>query len=123
MKKNDFILAGIVLSAAFFLFLLQKSAHFSDGQGVVAVYREKEQIAVYPLQQDREEVFRSSSGGTNRLVIHDGEAWIEDADCPDGLCMKQGKISAQGEAVTCLPHRLTVVVEGGEKSGIDAVVR
>ena len=84
MKKNDFILAGIVLSAAFFLFLLQKSAHFSDGQGVVAVYREKEQIAVYPLQQDREEVFRSSGGGTNRLVIHDGEAWIEDADCPDG---------------------------------------
>ena len=62
------------------------------------------------------------NGGSNILVIEDGKAWLSDADCPDLLCVKQGKIHYTGQVITCLPNRLTVTVEGGESDGVDLVV-
>ena len=59
----------------------------------------------------------------NRLVIRGGEAWIEDADCPDRLCVKQGRISRNGQAVTCLPHKLVITVESGKETELDGVTR
>ena len=32
------------------------------------------------------------------------------ADCPDHLCVKQGKISADGEMIVCLPNKVTVQI-------------
>lgn len=66
---------------------------------------------VYPL-----------NGGSNILVIENGEAWLSDADCPDHLCVKMGKIRYNGQTITCLPNRLTVTVEGGESDGVDFTV-
>lgn len=50
--------------------------------------------------------------GRNLLVIKDGEAWIEDADCPDALCRGMGKISLAGQSVVCLPHEVVVEIIG-----------
>ena len=60
------------------------------------------------------------NGGTNTLVIQDGKAFLTHADCPDQLCVKQGKISVSGQVITCLPNRLTVTVYGGD-GGVDIV--
>lgn len=62
------------------------------------------------------------NGGSNILVIEDGRAWISEADCPDRICVRQGKIHYTGQVITCLPNRVTVTVEGGEDSGVDFVV-
>lgn len=62
------------------------------------------------------------NGGTNILVIENGEAYLSEADCPDLLCVKQGRIRYNGQTITCLPNRLTVTVEGGESNGVDFVV-
>lgn len=62
------------------------------------------------------------NGGTNTLVIENGEAYLCAADCPDHLCVKQGKIRYDGQTITCLPNRLTVTVEGGKSDGVDFVV-
>ena len=64
----------------------------------------------------------SLNGGSNILVIQDGQAWLSEADCPDLLCVKMGKIHYAGQVITCLPNRLTVTVEGGESNGVDLVV-
>ena len=53
------------------------------------------------------------NGGTNTLIIEGGCARIEDADCPDKLCERQGKISRVGERIVCLPNRVCVEVVGG----------
>ncbi|MBQ5978017.1 MAG: NusG domain II-containing protein [Oscillospiraceae bacterium] len=66
---------------------------------------------VYPL-----------NGGSNILVIENGEAFLSEADCPDHLCVKQGRIRYNGQTITCLPNRLTVTVEGGESNGVDFTV-
>lgn len=62
------------------------------------------------------------NGGSNVLVIENGEAWLSEANCPDQLCVKMGKIRYTGQTITCLPNRLTVTVEGGESDGVDFVV-
>ena len=44
----------------------------------------------------------------NVLVIKDGNVCISNADCPDGLCVKQGTISKVNEAIISLPNKLVV---------------
>lgn len=48
---------------------------------------------------------------TNKLVIKDHIAYIEDADCPDRICVNSRSISNIGEAIVCLPNKVVVYVE------------
>lgn len=89
---------------------------------MVRVYRDKTLAVSYSLTENREEVL-SYDGHFNILVIRDGMVFIRDADCPDRLCVNQGKIYADGQSLICLPHRLTVTVQGGEEPVLDAVVQ
>ena len=50
------------------------------------------------------------------LVVENGKAYLSDANCPDKLCVHQGKISMTGETITCLPNKLTVTVYGAAES-------
>lgn len=90
-----------------------------EAGGVAVVRVDGQETERHPLAVDG--VF-PLNGGTNILVIEDGEAWLSEADCPDLLCVKQGKVRYTGQTITCLPNRLTVTVEGGESDGVDFVV-
>lgn len=112
----DLALIGfcLVLAAVLFLpMLLDREA----GAGVVVAVDGAE-VARYSLAQS---AVYELNGGTNTLVIENGEAWLSHANCPDHLCVKQGKIRATGQVITCLPNKLTVTVYGGEDSGVDLV--
>ena len=60
------------------------------------------------------------NGGTNILEIEDGQAYLSEANCPDKICIKMGKINLNGQCITCLPNKLTVTVYGAE-DGVDIV--
>ena len=60
------------------------------------------------------------NGGTNILRIENGEAYLTDANCPDKLCVHQGRISKTNQVITCLPNKLTVTVYGAEE-GVELV--
>lgn len=122
MKRNDLIVAVIVLFIAGGLFLWQKTA-FDASNGTVAVYLEKEKIGEFPLKENKTLELQGADGGVNQLIIEDGEAWIAQADCPDGLCIRQGRISRTGQSIVCLPHKLVITVEGGELPETDGVLR
>ena len=108
------ILFFLLLSAALFAVL-----QFGKPAGAEVVVRvDGQEKARYPLTQNgRYEL----NGGTNILVIEDGAAYLSEADCPDKLCVRMGKISVSGQVITCLPNRLTVTVYGVD-GGIDIVV-
>lgn len=114
--RRDVILIAslLILSALLFIFL-----HHGEAGAGVTVRVKGSEIARYSLSQDGT---YSLNGGTNILVIENGEAYLKDADCPDLLCVKQGRIKYTGECITCLPNKLTVTVFGAEDSGIDAAV-
>lgn len=124
MKKKDlFLVAGLLLVGGIILILA-----FIGGQGgkSVLVRINGEKKAVYPLNENRR-VELYGDGGKNILVIEDGSARIEDADCPDKLCVRQGSINLRGQSVICLPHKLVIEITDGEAapadSGADVVVR
>ena len=116
-KRADLILVVALLLLAGILYLTMNANRQEGGVAVVrvnGVETERHSLAVdgtFPL-----------NGGTNILVIRDGQAWLSEANCPDLLCVKQGKIHYTGQVITCLPNRLTVTVEGGESNGVDLVV-
>ncbi len=60
---------------------------------------------------------------TNVLVISNHQAYMQEADCPDHLCMKQGKISYGGESIVCLPNRVVIQVVSPEKADYDSVAK
>ena len=62
-------------------------------------------------------------GGTNRLVIEDGTARMEWADCPDQICVNHRPVSRNGESIICLPNEVVVSVKGGEEAELDGVVQ
>jgi len=84
------------------------SGPFSSPSVVVSVNGET--VRTLPLSETHEEVFRTSSGGSNTLHIQGGKAWVTDASCPDHICEKTGQISEAGEVIVCMPNRLIVQI-------------
>ena len=122
MKKNDFILIGILLIIAVLSYGIisfwQKSNTKDDAY--VEVKLDGEVYGTYPLDEDIVQVIETSDGEYNTLVIENGQASISEATCPDKICVHHRGIHYAGESVICLPHKLTVTVIGGEESEIDA---
>ena len=46
-----------------------------------------------------------------RVYRKNGEAYVSEADCPDGICAAHRPISHVGETIVCLPHRVVIKVE------------
>ena len=110
MKKRDFILVGAILLVIIIAFAVT-SLIKEDGAYVVVRVDGKE-VAKYSLTVDGE---YELNGGTNVLKIEGGKAYLISANCPDHLCVKQGRVDESGETITCLPNRLTVTVYGSDR--------
>ncbi len=124
-RKNDLILlaavvlAGLALTAVYFA----SRTGETDAAALTVVVRQDGAVtAAYPLSQNGSYLIASEEG-TNRLVIEGGTACIEDADCPDRLCVKQGKIRYAGDSLICLPHSLVVEITGSDELALDGVTK
>lgn len=114
-RKNDLLLAGSIALAA----VAGLGAHFllrQPGASVV-IYRDGTRQESFLLSEDTDVWVN----GSNHLIITGGRAKIAEADCPDGLCVRQHAIQNQGESIICLPNKLVITIEGGA-AGIDAQV-
>jgi hypothetical protein len=103
----DMILVAVLLILALSAFVITELLR-EDGE-LVRVSVDGAVVAEYPLSEDGE---YSLNGGTNILVIKNGEAYIGWADCPRQICVKDGSISRTGERITCLENRVVVEVIG-----------
>ena len=117
--RNDIILgvAVIVLAAGIWLTteLLKKEGSFA----VVTV--NGAETARYSLEEDSEIRLESENGGYNILVIKNGKAAIIEASCPDHVCVDQRAVSKTGEAITCLPNKTVITIDGEDEAEIDFV--
>lgn len=116
MKKNDWILLGVICTAAGIFFLwhfLQPSPKSAEIQITV----NGSLMGTYSLWEEQE----IAIGKTNVLVISDGKAWMRSADCPDQICVRQKAVSKKGETIICLPNKVVVEVTEGETAEMDGV--
>lgn len=76
----------------------------------------------YSLHEDRT-VEIVTEAGTNRLVIKNGEAFVETASCPDGICVAHRPIKSTRESIVCLPHGVVIsVLRAADAEAPDLVV-
>ena len=108
--RNDIILIGGLLIVAaigmFYLFALRKAGDS------VKVTIDGKLYKTFSLSQNITEDIYSGENNEhlNRLVIRDGKAYMEDATCPDGICVAHAGIFRDGESIVCLPNRVVVTV-------------
>lgn len=81
---------------------------------IVEVSVDGQVVKELDLSKDTEVVIEGYKGGTNTLIIENGEAYITDATCPDKICIHQGKINRSGEMIVCLPNLMIAKIVGEE---------
>ena len=122
-KIDRFIWIGILVVAGILCFLYYWNRE--DGE-VIQVRVNGAVQAEYALNEEGTYEIKGTDGGKNLLEIKDGKARIREADCPDKLCVKQGKIHKVGDSLICLPHKVVVEVIRKEKKvpeDLDAVAK
>lgn len=119
--RNDLILIGgllVILVIAGLLFRLLR------GEGdTVVVEVDGKLYGTYSLAVDRTVEIRTGDGeeDVNVLVIKDGKAYVESANCRDGICAAHRPISKRGESIVCLPHKVVITVKLAGGDGPDVV--
>ncbi len=111
MKKKDFFWMAILL----LLFILCSLLWISWGNktGSYAVIRQGEhEIYRLPLAVTKELTVECEKG-VNTIQISPNGIMVTEASCPDKLCQKQGLVNKTNTPIVCLPHQLTVTIEGG----------
>lgn len=117
-KKDVFVIAGLLLAAG--IALLANLLFFVKGTTVVISVGD-DVYAEAPLSVNDSIDVVVDGVTVNIVKIEDGYAYMFFADCPDKLCIHQGRIRREGENIVCLPNRVVVSIRGGERSEIDAI--
>lgn len=108
MKKNDVILGSGILVIALVLFLVMHLTRNEAGNQI-QITVDGVVYGTYSLEKDQV-IEVKENDFYNRIRIQDGVAYMEEANCPDGYCEEQGKISGRTQTIVCLPHKLVVEV-------------
>ena len=78
-----------------------------------------EGVFLYTLDQPRELVISGPIGNT-LIEIDEGRVRVTESPCRDKICIAAGWQESTGDWAACLPNRVFVRVEGGERSdGVD----
>lgn len=119
MKKRDVQMALILVGAAL---LIAFCMRFWNKPGeMVRIQIDGEVYGTYSLYKD-DEIEINNQYGYNKLIIKEGLAYMDRADCPDKYCVEHKPISETNETIVCLPHKLVVEITGTEEAeSIDVV--
>lgn len=124
MKKKDLFLIGVLLAVGmigFFAFKGIQRFAASDRQ-MLKISIDGKVYGEYSLE-DKQEI---KIGDTNVCQIEeDGTVSMTEADCPDHLCVKQGKIKEFGESIVCLPNKVVLEIVTDKKTAeeIDSIAK
>lgn len=115
IKGKDKIFVAVIMTICMLLIAV---FFFSQKSGdTVLVYKASKLYKELSLDKNQ----TLDIDGKNIIVIKDGCAYMQYADCPDKLCIKQGKISDSSRDIVCLPNRVSVRIT--KKSATDAVAK
>lgn len=127
MKKGDkiasIIIILIVIISMAGVFAYKK--HVSGSKKIAVVKQNGKIIKNIDLNKvngTEQFIVKYNGSHFNKIKMQKGKISIEDADCPDKICVKTGWISEPGQSIVCLPHKLIIEIEGKD-AGYDNITR
>lgn len=104
-----FAAAAVLCAAAIVLFPLPQGV-----ADTAELYQNGTLIRTVSLDEDTRFTVPAPDGGSNTVVVSGGRIRVEQADCPDKLCVRQGWSRTEGCPIVCLPHGLVIQPKGSE---------
>ena len=103
--------ATAVCLAVYFLIL-----SLAPSGDTAVIYLDGEEYGRIDLAKVKEEyTFTISTAyGSNTVLVEHGAISVTSADCPDLICVHQGRLTQAGVPIICMPHRLVIMIEGGD---------
>ncbi|MCQ2547972.1 MAG: NusG domain II-containing protein [Clostridia bacterium] len=109
IKKADIILLIAIVIIGIASTVLVYSNNSSGSKVIVTV--DGETYGTYSLSEDQRIEIRQGAD-TNVLIIKDGKAYMESANCKNQICVNHSPISKTKQVITCLPHKVLVTITG-----------
>ena len=116
MKKREWLILAIVFVLLLLFCFLYYHGRKAGNTAVIAV--DGKTYATVSLNEDQEVEVKQDGRVTNVVAVKDGVVFMKEADCPNQLCVMEGKKAAAGASIVCLPNKVTVTIEG--EDGYDA---
>ncbi len=125
IKKGDIVISiSLLLLSLIMAFAISQMNTDKTGR-ILRVEKDGELLYELPLDEDREIVLKDA-GHYNKIIIKEGEAYMDEADCRDKVCLHMPPISKAGETIICLPNKVfleVVDLNSNTNDDIDKVVR
>ncbi len=116
-KIGDAILMCAILIIAILLMALPL---FADKKGSAEiVFIETGEVRTLSLNQDTAYTL-TSRGITLTVCVENGEIFVSESDCRDGICRGTHPISRSGQSIVCLPAGVMIRISG-EEAIVDGV--
>ena len=126
MKKKDIIIIALALLAALALYLVSQVSLGAEAS-VVLVTVDGREVLRKPLAMENRYEIAQEDGSLNVIRVEDGAVFMEEANCRDGLCIRQGKMRNGAKTIVCLPHKVVVQLKGdapaGDNSDLDVIIQ
>lgn len=103
------LLTLLALSLCFIFFSAKKHSKLLTAR----IYQGGELISTIDLSSVTESYsfqINAKNGGFNIIEVRPGAIGIQDADCPDRLCVDMGYSASTLLPIVCLPHELVIEI-------------
>lgn len=114
--SNKILIPAVIILAVVCLTGAYAVINSANAGSTVYVYKDGKLVKTLELSEEPYTV----DLGTNTLYVESDGVSVTSADCPDKLCMKQGKIKNSSRSIVCLPNRIVIEIDG-KKGEVDAV--
>lgn len=124
-RRGDVLIIVLVLLAALALYVVSLAAP-AGGVTTVVVTVGGREVLRRPLAVNAEYQVPLPDGETNVICVQNGAVYMKEANCRDGLCLRQGKVRNQAKTIVCLPHEVVVKLEGDAQTaddGLDVIIQ
>lgn len=118
--KNDFLLFAVFLMLAVVI-LVVYLFHQAPTASYAVITVDGRVYGMYELSDSQTIEIKEDGVVTNVVRIADGTVFMERADCPDQLCVKQGKKNHDQENIVCLPNKVVVTVYAEDEAAYDSI--
>jgi len=121
MKKGDIILIFcLVVIFSFSLVLINKS-FITTTDKYISVQVNGEEIKQITFSKEKKVYPIRTEFGINILEVSEDGIRVIEANCPDKLDVKFGRIDKVGQAIICIPNRLVIQIKSRQNNDLDVV--